>query len=107
MAAVLTTEAALTDLFSALNRLRRPRLLIRAARHGLADYNRSRDLARLFRGTPLPPPARAVAALIEAEAELEAIRCEGRAGYSVARHVDVLIALMGEARAIPRAAPAG
>ncbi len=30
-----------------LSRLRRPKLLIRAARFGLADYNRERDLRRV------------------------------------------------------------
>lgn len=80
-----------------LARMRRPRLLIRAARFGLADYDRRRSLGRIFRGdsaaqqmNPLPP-------LIEREAACEAQRRAGDAGYSAARHVEILIALISEA----------
>ena len=38
----------MTDLRSLLASLQRPRLLIRAARHGLVDYRRDRDLRRLI-----------------------------------------------------------
>jgi hypothetical protein len=92
----------MTDIVSILSALRRPRLLIRAARFGLCDYNRDRDLRRLTRTDPLPTPARAIPALIETEAQLEEIRRAGDASYSVARHVEVLIAIMAEARLLPR-----
>jgi len=81
-----------------LKALRRPRLLIRAARFGLADYNRSRDLKRLMKVLSPPSPARAMEALLQAEAEAEHNRITGAAAYSVARHVELLIALMGESR---------
>jgi hypothetical protein len=45
-----------------------------------------------------PPPATAVRRLIDAEAEAEARRATGDAGYSLTRHVDLLIALMAEMR---------
>jgi hypothetical protein len=92
----------MTDVMTLLASLRRPRLLIRAARFGLADYNRDRDLMRLMRLPATPSPARAVDGLIAEEARLEAIRLAGEASYSVARHVEVLIALMAEARLLPR-----
>ncbi len=79
-----------------LSSLRRPRLLIRAARFGLADYNRDRDLKRLMRVLVPPPPERALSDLLAAESEAEARRTSGAAGYCVARHVELLIALMGE-----------
>lgn len=85
-----------------LKRLRRPKLLIRAARFGLADYDRERDLRRLMRAAIAPAPRQAVSRLIEEEARLEDIRRSGAAAYSPARHVDVLIALMAEARLLPR-----
>lgn len=94
----------MTDPTLALRALRRPRLLIRAARFGLTDYRRDRDLARLVPGAPMPGPAQALCALIEKEAELEETRKSGRAGYSIARHVELLIAMMAEARLIPRPA---
>jgi len=92
----------MTDLVRLLSDLRRPRLLIRAARFGLAEYNRTRDLARLMRTAAVPAPERALAALIATEAELEETRRAGAAGYSLARHIDVLIAMMAEARLLPR-----
>lgn len=92
----------MTDVTALLATLRRPRLLIRAARFGLADYNRDRDLKRLMRLPATPHPRAAVDRLISAEAELEACRRSGGAAYSPARHVEVLIALMAEARLLPR-----
>ncbi|GKY87657.1 DUF6477 family protein [Sinisalibacter aestuarii] len=93
----------MTDTATLLAGLRRPRLLIRAARFGLADYNRERDLKRLTRQPVAPAPRAAVDALIAAEAALEESRQTGAAGYSPARHVDVLIALISEARLLARA----
>ena len=57
--------------------LRRPQLLIRAARLGLSDYSRSRDLCRLMRVATAPSPARAVARLIDAEGDMETTRRQG------------------------------
>jgi hypothetical protein len=96
----------MTDLIDSLNALRRPRLLIRAARHGLTEYNRNRDLRRVMRAEPAAGPARVVARLMALEAEQEAIRQAGDAAYSVARHVEVLIALMAEAALLRAADPA-
>ncbi|MEO1239092.1 MAG: DUF6477 family protein [Pseudomonadota bacterium] len=87
----------MTNRMDRLSTLRRPRLLISAARFGLAEYDRSRDLKRLFQTAP-PSPARAVDKLIDEEATLEENRKSGATTYSIARHVDVLIALMGEAQ---------
>lgn len=85
--------------------LRRPRLLIRAARHGLQDYRRERDLRRL-----LPQGAQsgvdALPRLIAAEAEAEATRCRGDAAYNIARHIDLLIAMLAEARLVATPGPA-
>ena len=49
----------MTDFRIILANLRRPRLLIRAARFGLEDYRRDRDLSRLarrFHGNPVGYP---------------------------------------------------
>lgn len=90
----------MTDFRTLLAQLRRPRLLIRAARFGIVDYRRERDLRRLVEA-PLPPD-RALPRLIDEEERLEHSRREGRADYSVARHIEVLIALMAEVRLLPR-----
>ncbi len=86
------------DILSILESLHRPRLLMQAARIGLQEYNRQRFLPRLLKSAAPPGPGAAIAALMQIEARLEARRATGDAGYSIARHVEVLIALMGEAR---------
>ncbi len=92
----------MTDALNLLKSLRRPRLLIRAARFGIVDYNRDRDLKKLMKLATTPSPARAVDGLIAEEARLEEIRKTGDAAYSVSRHIEILIALMAEARLLPR-----
>lgn len=88
----------MTDLMSLLKNLHRPRLLIRAARFGMPNYSRKRDLQRLIRSTNMPSPAQAIAKLMSEETVLEDKRNTGDASYSIARHVSILIALMGEVR---------
>ncbi len=87
-----------------LTGLRRPKLLIRAARFGLENYDRERDLRRLMQLPATPAPAQAVPRLLDEEDRLNHARKSGGAAYSPARHVEVLIALMAEARAL---SPAG
>ena len=82
----------------ALRALRRPRLLIRAARHGALEYNRNRDLRRIIKSDVLPGPGVTVPRLMDMEAQIDAMRCAGDRSYSIVRHVDVLIALMAESR---------
>ncbi len=74
---------------------RRPRLLLTAARHGLALYSRDRDLPRLLARSQGQPP---LDALAEAESRIEADRRTGSATYSFARHIDLLVALLAETR---------
>lgn len=89
---------SMTNLLDVLAQLRRPRLLMRAARFGLAEYRRTPALRARLAAAGAQSQEGIVAALIQGEAELEARRLAGDAGYSVARHVEVLIALMAEAR---------
>lgn len=91
----------MTDFRALLSDLRRPQLLIRAARHGLCDYRRDRDLKRLLDGQQ-PSPDRSVPRLLNEEELMEETRQSGDAGYSVVRHIEVLIALMAEVRLLPR-----
>lgn len=90
---------------SDLAAIRRPRILIRAARAGLAGYHRDRDLRRLLRTGRLAPGA-ALARLIAEERELEHRRRGGEATYALARHVAILTALIAEARNHPPRKPA-
>lgn len=93
----------MTDPTEFLRTLYRPRLLIRAARFGVLDYRRERDLKRLTQASATPSPAKAITALMHQEAQLEATRKADDASYRVARHVEVLIALMAEARLLQSA----
>ncbi|KFE34960.1 DUF6477 family protein [Thioclava atlantica] len=87
-----------------LSGLTRPRLLVRAARFGLRDYNRRRDLKRLMRLADPPHPEAALRQLMAEEDALEQARRAGEATYSFARHIELLIAVMAEARLLPRPA---
>lgn len=80
--------------------LQRPRLLVRAARFGLDTYDRAQRLPRLLDRAVAPGTGEAIMMLIEIEAEHDQARRRNSPDYTVARHVDVLIALMGEARAL-------
>lgn len=88
----------MTDLQTRLDALRRPRMLIRAARFGLAEYRRTPALRAQFATAGARTAAQIVALLLSREAELDARRREGDSGYSAARHVELLIALMAEAQ---------
>ena len=91
----------MTDLASVLNALRRPKILIRAARCGVADYRRERDLKRILRQSRTTAPGHAIGSLLAEETRLEATRAAGEATYSIQRHVAVLTALLAEARLLP------
>jgi len=86
------------DLFSQLSERRRPRLLVRAARIGARDYRRGAHLPRLLGYGALPTPGPALIRLIEIEDELNDLRRQNDAAYSLVRHLDVLIAMVGEAQ---------
>lgn len=88
------------DLLSMLNALHRPQLLMRAARIGAENYSRTVHLPRLLGYGMLPRHGAALVKLMEIEAEQEEKRVTSDAGYSLVGHVDVLIAMVGEARVL-------
>jgi hypothetical protein len=96
------TGFAMNALIDTLNNLRRPGLLMRAARHGALDYDRSRDLKRLMKRDVVPGPVEALSVMIEMEERAEAARQNADAGYSVARHIDLLVAIIAEAALVRR-----
>ncbi|WP_254050019.1 DUF6477 family protein [Limimaricola cinnabarinus] len=85
------------DPLSRIAALKRPPLLVEAARFGIDGYDRARLLPRLI-GAGGFGPARAATALLDREAEIEARRRSGSGDYRPARHVELIVALMGEAR---------
>lgn len=95
----------MTDIHTRLAKLRRPRLLLSAARFGLVDYNREAALGRIV-GGPAPLPGRwYLEELVALEDRLNESRKAREASYTTARHVDVLVALLAERAAMLTAAP--
>ncbi|MEM9395397.1 MAG: DUF6477 family protein [Pseudomonadota bacterium] len=91
----------MSRLLASLNSIRRPQTLMRAARFGLRDYDRQRDLKRLTKQPKAPSPQKALATLIALEETQEINRKEGFGTYSVGRHIEILAAIMGELRLLP------
>ena len=88
----------MTDFTALLSDLRRPKILIRAARAGLCDYRRERDLRGILRDARGGVPRDPLRPLILEERRLEESRTGGGT-YDIQRHVAVLTALLAEARA--------
>ena len=92
----------MSDLLNFVNSLRRPRLLLNAAKFGMSHYNRAKSLRRLAPSQNTTSAFDAVKALIATEDNLEQARQAGDASYAPSRHVEVLIALLAEARELRR-----
>lgn len=88
------------DFRTTVQQMQRPRMLIRAARMGLADYHRDRDLRRL--GHMSLQPEETMPHLLQEEGRIEEKRRKGEMGYSIAQHIDLLIAIMAEVRLLPQ-----
>jgi hypothetical protein len=85
--------------------LRRPPLLVAAARAGQAGWRRQRDLPRLLRCEICPGHSLALSLLRREEAELNRIRLQREAIYDLQRHVLILIAILAEMNAIAARSP--
>lgn len=87
----------MTDTMTLLRSIKRPALLMQAARLAQRDYARAPNLRRILPGAQPKGPRETVLCLMEAERPMEEARREGSAAYSPARHVTVLAALVNEA----------
>lgn len=85
------------DLDTRISMLKRPILLARAARFGLDDYRREIHLRRILGVDTLPRSADALMQLLSIEAEINTQRLDQSGEYHLGRHVNVLIAITGEA----------
>ena len=88
----------MTEVSSLLKTLKRPRLLVQAARAGQPDYDRKRMLARLLRVQDGAGSTQIALKLVSLEIEMEEKRVAKDASYSIPRHIEVLAAIMAEAR---------
>ncbi|SEM86017.1 DUF6477 family protein [Palleronia pelagia] len=88
-----------------LPQIRRPRLLLSAARFGLQGYDRAAALPRILGQAAPLDETNYLPELLQLEAEMEVARKDRAADYSAGRHVEVLIALLAEpAATVPAAA---
>jgi hypothetical protein len=85
--------------------LRRPSILIRAAREGQAGWRRDRDLKRLLRLDHTPAAGNALPRLRAEETLLNDARLQRMADYDMHRHVLLMIAILAEMRAAVADAP--
>ena len=85
--------------------LRRPSILIRAAREGQAGWRRDRDLKRLLRLDHTPAAGNALPRLRAEETLLNDARLQRTADYDMHRHVLLMIAILAEMRAAVADAP--
>ena len=86
------------DIQSLLRQLKRPKLLVRAARFGIDEYRRERDLRRLLKSEDLPRPGQALVALLDIEAAINDLRLTKDTAYSISDQIDALTAIMAEAQ---------
>lgn len=93
------------DLQTRIATLKRPRLLARAAHFGVDDYRRNIHLRRLLQAESLPRSADALMRLLDMEQEADRARRAKDGNYAVARHVELLIAIAGEARLLQATRP--
>lgn len=83
---------------SQLESLKRPKILVRAAKIGLKTYRRTQDLSRFLGYKTLPQEGQALDQITALEADMERCRKDGDASYSIKRHIALLTALIDELR---------
>lgn len=93
------------DALTILHKLRRPKMLMRAAQIGVAEYKRVAHLPRLLGYGRMPKQSEAILKLIEIEKNLKALREAGESADNLLRHIDVMIAIVGEARDLRASQP--
>lgn len=86
----------MNDPLNLLKSLTRPSLLVTAARYAAQGYQRDRVLRRVLKTNPPTGHGEAVIKLLILERELDEARRTRIAGYSAARHITVLSALIAE-----------
>ena len=90
----------MNDILSHLAQLRRPRLLMRAARIGAENFKRDIHLPRLLGAATPARHGPALLQLIEIESTMNEQRLCDESGYHLLQHVEVMIAIVAEAQAL-------
>jgi hypothetical protein len=79
-----------------ITKLKRPRILVKAAQISAQSYDRNKVLRRVLSCVNLPLHANAIDRLQEHEVTLNEARLSGKTSYKVQHHITVLSALLGE-----------
>lgn len=85
------------DVLGMVAALERPKMLVQTARFGFDDYRRDFHLPRILNVATPPRCGEALIKLLELEADVNDMRKASHAEYSLTGHIDILIAIMGEA----------
>lgn len=86
------------NIIDLLENLRRPKILVRAAKLGLQEYNRETHLKKITRSPVTGSSNAIIDRLLVQENTLEDARRKGDASYNVQHHIRVLTAVLAEAR---------
>jgi hypothetical protein len=86
------------DIHTQVQSLKRPPLLVRAARFGVDEYRRDQHLRRSLSYDRIPRSGYALIRLLETERVMNDSRIAKHGDYMIAKHVDILVAIMGEAQ---------
>lgn len=92
------------DILGVLADIRRPRLLLSAAREVAKNGRCSGSLQRLLGPQLGASTGATLLQLLELEAGLDEMRRKRIGGYSPRRHIEVLAAVLGQAEQLKRAA---
>ncbi|MCP5085489.1 MAG: hypothetical protein GY952_01600 [Rhodobacteraceae bacterium] len=79
-----------------LSKLRRPKILLRAARYGVPVYNRETDLQRITRLNSTASDTALIDTLVQQESSFEQARKTRDTAYNVGKHIRILTALLAE-----------
>ncbi len=82
--------------------MKRPKILLLAAKVGLKTYSRNKELKRLFKTRTVPQPPHALRMLRIREMYLEKARKKGKAAYDMKLHIQVMTALLQELYLVPK-----
>jgi len=88
------------DIQQILEELRRPRILVRAAKFGLARHTRDSDLKRGAQAMSKSSPAAVLDQLLTQEGDLEKARVSGQASYDIHRHIGLLTSVLAVAKQV-------
>ena len=91
----------MSQIVELITALRRPRILVQAARHGVQSYDSKREIMKLT-GYNSSTAEALVDCLARRERLLDRERREGSETYDMHQHIQVLTALLAELRPLLR-----